>query len=354
MIAANDIRIANVYYMLAYAFETLRRGCYAKVDPEEFSGAEDMFGWILGIGLSKLLKQGLYREYVGKCEDMAGLRGRIDLRGTISHRAAQRALIRCEHDEFSEDNLFNRILKATAKALLRSNRLKLSQAPLKRSLCYFCNVGDMVLSDIRWDSLRYQRSNRHYLMLMNICRFVVDGFVHSERAGRKGVLGLELEDLKLFGLYESFVRNYFARHYDLGAAARILDWDVPVESDTTYLPCMKTDVFLEKDGRALIIDTKFYATILQYHMERETVRNNHLYQVLAYVNNYAACHKDVDVSGMLLYAKTANEDVQTSRWMIGGHRMEVRALDLNKPFAEIKAALDNVILDFWGEVERMN
>ena len=63
MKAADTIRIENVYYMLAYAFEALRKGPYVKINPDEFVNAEDMFGWILGLGISRLIKQGLHREY---------------------------------------------------------------------------------------------------------------------------------------------------------------------------------------------------------------------------------------------------------------------------------------------------
>ena len=57
------IAIQNIYYMLAYAFRTLREGDYARVGTEDFENAEDLFGEILSIGISRLLKRGLHRMY---------------------------------------------------------------------------------------------------------------------------------------------------------------------------------------------------------------------------------------------------------------------------------------------------
>ena len=57
------INILNIYYMLAYAFKALREGVYSNMSGEDFEHAEDLFGEILSLGLSHLLKRGLHRMY---------------------------------------------------------------------------------------------------------------------------------------------------------------------------------------------------------------------------------------------------------------------------------------------------
>ena len=52
------INILNIYYMLAYAFKALREGVYSNMSGEDFEHAEDLFGEILSLGLSHLLKRG--------------------------------------------------------------------------------------------------------------------------------------------------------------------------------------------------------------------------------------------------------------------------------------------------------
>lgn len=351
MKSSKTIRIENVYYMLAYAFEALRMGPYAKIAPDEFLNCEDMFGWILGLGMSQLIKQGLYREYVDVVEDMPGLRGKIHLSGTINHRVAHRPLLSVEHDEFSEDNLFNQILKTAASLLLRSNRLKVSKDMIKNALPYFGAVRNVRPRDIRWDLLRYQRSNQHYSMLMNVCRFVIEQMMMSQKVGDTPVLNLDISDAKLHDLFEAFVRAYFARHFDLPTRTRHIRWDLEEGADRTYLPEMQADIVLEKGDRTLIIDTKFYGSILGGRVGGK-VSNAHLYQLLAYVNNYQASHNDVNVSGMLLYAKTTVDNFQGASWNIGHHRIDVRTLDLGQKFSVIANTLNSIARECFGEIER--
>ena len=60
------IFIKNVYYMLAYAFQVLRQNSYEDVVAEEFEEISDLFAEILFRGISRQLKQGLYRTYVNR------------------------------------------------------------------------------------------------------------------------------------------------------------------------------------------------------------------------------------------------------------------------------------------------
>ena len=351
MKASETIRIENVYYMLAYAFEALRKGEYSKITPEEFRNAEDMFGMILGLGMSSLVKQGLYREYVDVIEDMAGLRGKINVPGTVKHRIVDRPMLTSEHDEFSEDNLFNQILKATALMLFRSNRLKVSKDILKNVLPFFSSVREVQPRGIRWDRISYQRSNRQYLMLMNICRLVLNGMIMSTRKGAVKIVGFDFSQEQLCDLYEAFVREYFSKEWHLPTKKRRINWDVSGDVDLTYLPEMRADIVLEKDDRTLIIDTKFYGSILGGRVGGK-VSNDHLYQLLSYVNNYQADHPNVDVSGMLLYAKTTVDDFDRTGWNIGGHRIDVRTLNLDQKFSCISKTLNDIYDDYFIDGNR--
>ena len=49
------------------------------------------------------------------------------------------------------------------------------------------------------------------------------------------------------------------------------------------------------------------------------------------------------VSGMLLYAKTDEEIQPDSSYQMSGNQISVRTLDLNRPFDEIRAQLDEIV-----------
>ena len=109
--------------MLSYAFTTLNQGGYEDVATEEFESMHNLFAAILAKGISRQLKQGLYREYLNRKEDVAVVRGKIDMPGTIQNRLARKRVLTCEYDELSENNLLNQILKTTVMLLLRHTRV---------------------------------------------------------------------------------------------------------------------------------------------------------------------------------------------------------------------------------------
>lgn len=353
MTAENGIRVENIYYMLAYAFQALSQGEYAHVKDEQFDNAEDLFGEILSLGMSGLLKRGLHRTYVEVSEDMSGMRGRVDMVETMRHKADRCQLLRCVHDEFSANNIFNKILKTTACMLIRSGRLHKSRYRLKRAALCFSDVDEIDAKQIRWSSLRYQKNNLHYVMLMNICRFVIDGMLMSDgdKGGNKKIRHIKYDELKLSKLYENFICSYYARHYKLGAKAKEIDWAVDDVGSATHLeqlPSMRSDVVLTGGDKVLIIDAKFYKNTMQEYYHHHSVNSANFYQIFAYVENAQIQERSRKVSGMLLYAKTDEEILPYLHVRIAGKDFAVRTLDLALPFKEIAAQLDGIVTDYFG------
>ena len=119
-----SILIRNIYVMLSYAFQVLKQSTYESVDSETFDDIEDLFAAILAKGMARQLKQGLYRSYVTKNENLYVMRGKLDMPGTIRNRIQRDQKLDCEYDELSENNLFNQILKTTASLLLKADGVK--------------------------------------------------------------------------------------------------------------------------------------------------------------------------------------------------------------------------------------
>ena len=139
----NKIPIKNIYYMLAYAFTNLKFDDIKNISAEKFENIYNLFAAILSESIGKLLKQGIYREYINHSENLSTVRGKINLSNTIQNFFAGRRKIFCEFDELSENNLFNRILK-------------------KRELYFFANVEEIRIDLIRRENLHYQK---HYSQL---------------------------------------------------------------------------------------------------------------------------------------------------------------------------------------------
>ncbi len=104
------------------------------------------------------------------------------------------------------------------------------------------------------------------------------------------------------------------------------------------LPQMKTDVCLKHSGRAIIIDTKYYAEALktnQYGGAKLPTEN--LYQIFSYLRQAAHNPGWEQAEGVLIYPRVSH-DVQAD-FVTDGHRIRALTLDLNRPWREIHAAL---------------
>jgi 5-methylcytosine-specific restriction enzyme subunit McrC len=339
------ILIRNIYYMLAYAFQELRQNNYAEIQGESFDEIYDLFTEILAKGISYQLKQGLYREYVSRNESMQTIKGKIDLNGTIAKRIRNSQQIVCNYDELSENNVYNQILATTASVLLRhSNIRKEKKAQLKKLMLFFHNVQPIDIHEIRWNSLRFDRNNRNYRMLLYICYFIISEWLMTTDEGKYKLR--EFSDDHMCRLFEKFVLEYYKKHHPKTKAnAARIDWNIIEETtDTSVLPIMQSDVLLSLGKRTLIIDTKYYSKILQEQYDKKTLRSSHLYQINTYVNEYDKEHLH-NVDGMLLYAKAKEDELEDAQIAHkDGYTLFIRTLNLNTDFDAIKLRLDNFIM----------
>lgn len=344
------ILIRNIYYMLAYAFQELRQNNYAEIEGEKFEDIYDLFAEILARGISFQLKQGLYREYMARNESMQTVRGKIDINRTIANRMRNNRKIDCDYDLLSEDNIYNQILLTTATILIRHSDVKKEKkAKLKQLMLFFQNVHQIDLHSIRWGALRFDRNNRNYLMLSYLCYFIVREWLMTTKEGKYKMR--EFSDDHMCRLFEKFVLEYYKKHHpELKAYAAKIDWNIVEEAtDVAVLPIMQTDILLTIGERTLIIDTKYYAQIMQEQYGKETLRNSHLYQIRTYVDEYDREHQH-KVDGMLLYAKTKEDDLEDAQITHrDGYTLYIRTLDLNTEFEKIKNRLESFILDATGD-----
>ena len=90
--ASPRIRIQNVYWMLAYAFQCLNEGEAKEYSREEFDNLLSLFGRILANGLAKQVKQGLSREYRAYTETSGRPRGQLLIPETMLNAARHQKL----------------------------------------------------------------------------------------------------------------------------------------------------------------------------------------------------------------------------------------------------------------------
>ncbi len=349
MIKRNNILIKNIYYMLSYAFRVLNEPTYKHIKGENFKDAQNLLAAILAKGITHQLKQGLHREYIAKCETLPVMRGKLNIEGTIRNRIQRQRLLTCDFDEFSENNVFNQILKTTAFLLLRENSVSEEyKIALKRAMLFLGNVDLIEPSSINWKRLRFQKNNESYEMLLNICYFIIEALLLTTEEGTYEMATF-LDDHNMARLYERFILEYYRKHHPyLKPASRIVKWAVD-DGVTDFLPMMKTDITLRYRGKVLIIDAKYFSETMQTHSQfsSQSHHSAHLYQIFAYIKN-AAVQYGAEVAGMLLYAKTEEDVTPDVEYRLSGNKIMVKTLDLGVPFNFIANQLDDFVDEYFN------
>lgn len=335
------IPLLNIYYMMAYAWNAIDFLDFHDVEAERFNNAADLMAEILVQGITTQLNRGLYWEYEPRVELLGTIRGRVDVWQTMTPPTSLTGRAICRYEEFTEDTQFNRVLKATCLRLASSPTVNMARRRKLRSfMAPLSGVSEIDLRQIRWQSLTFRRSNVFYRFLMGVCYMILNELILTEEDGRVPA-GSFRDSQAPHSLYEKFLLNYFRRHHpELDPSASEVGTNRKDLPD--FVPSLLTDVTLTDGKQTLIIDAKCYGHIFNAHFDRRIISPANINQIFHYVMAASNDHPGQEVSGMLLYAKTVDEDIDDGRWQELGHDFEVRVLDLNQRFDGIVAQLEDV------------
>lgn len=346
-----SIFIKNIYYMLSYAFTSLRQSNYEDVAAETFGNLHDLLAAILTKGIGQQLKQGIYREYLDRKEDLSVVRGKLDMPGIIRNRMARKQVLNCEYDDLSANNLLNQILKTTVMLLLRHSDVSpVYKDALKQEILFFSEVDTIEPASIKWAFIRFGRHNQTYRMLIGICQLILLGMLMTTDAGERRLASF-VDERQMSRLYEKFILEYYIKEHPLlHARASQIPWALD-DGVSTLLPIMQSDITLSHGDKVLIIDAKYYAHTTQAQFDKHTLHSSNLYQIFTYVKNKEAelVGKPHEVAGMLLYARTDESIQPDNEYQMSGNRISVKTLDLNCEFSVIEGQLDRVVEWFYTE-----
>ncbi len=336
------IAIQNIYYLLLYAWDALDQSDTEAIAAVPQTDVLDLLAVVLNHGVDRLLRQGLHRTYLSRQETIPGVRGKLDVSATVKADLLRRARTVCEFDELSHDVLHNRILKASIGRLLRTSGLDARlREPLRATWHRLHEVAEIPLTDRTFRGVQFQRNNRLYRFLIDVCRLLHDYLIPNDRTGQFTFRSFLRDERRMRILFERFIRNFYRRHAEgFAVEAESLQWEDTTGSagDLALLPGMRTDVTLRCAGKVLVVDAKYYVETLQEYRGRTTVRSGHLYQLFAYLKNVAKkadCHTEVE--GLLIYPLTTRALDLNLR--IHGNRIRANTLNLNQNWPQIHADL---------------
>jgi len=333
------IPILNLYYLLSYAWDKLEESAVVDVSGIESARLVDLLAKVLSGGVSHVLRRGLDRGYLPYKEDTSCPHGKMEISETIKRGLHLRRQLHCAYDDLSYDVPHNQIVKSSLRRLHSVHGLNQELAEELSGLYRRLHeVSDIPLDRSAFRRVQLHRNNAFYDFLLKVCELVMDNLLVDERTGASRFRDFTRDEEAMAGLFEVFVRNFYAR--EVGARFKVksesIEWDVIADDsgDLSLLPSMRTDTSLSNPEKKIVVETKYYQETLQTYRGKTSVRSAHLYQLFAYLKNLETRGgTNADATGILLYPVVDRR--LSERFRIQGHTIWVRTVDLNQPWQKI-------------------
>lgn len=334
------IPIKNVYYLLCYAWGHVEESDLVDVSElDEFERVQDLLGIILAEGTFRLVRLGIDRGYRETREDLAGIRGKLDVSGMAKRALRSRGRAACVFEELSHDVPHNRILRSSLADLLRVDgldpgvRAEVGLAFRKLEGITVVRVDRQAFRQVQLD-----RNRRIYRFLLSVCELLHASLLMSEDSGDVRFRDFRKDSKRMWELFEDFILEFYRREqssYKVKGQGKI-PWNdawAASEVDLLRVPSMRPDVMLDGAERRIVLDAKYYKEALKGRYG-DKIRSGHLYQIMSYLRNRQAAEPEGPLhEGVLLYPVVDEPFAVDVR--LEGFRVQARGIDLGQPWEQI-------------------
>ena len=317
----------RVIFMMGYADNPAVFG-ESQVDFEADDDLLEAFISVFVRSLTGSVSRGLYRTYATIEDDLSVIRGRVRMSDQISRRFRLTPPIAVSFDEFTVDNLENRLLKSAVEI---ASRIPLRNQKTRDTLQYlravFTDVSLLEYDHAWLPEPIFSRLNEHLKYPLNLAKRII----------RNSSISLEHGDgasdeflFNMATIFEDFVVTALREELKLSSTVMPRANEIKKNPylDEENRVKLKPDISRWEDGRCVAIgDVKYKRT------SAEGVVHPDIYQLLAY-----ATSTDLKQASVV-YAMSPNESEEL---MVGTHKVKhsgisinVFALDLTKSTDEI-------------------
>ena len=126
---------------------------------------------ILAEGLTLQVKRGLIKDYVTITSTESAIRGRVDVNASLRDRSVDKRRMVCIYEEYTENCILNRIVKAGSKLLISCPEISEDHRKRLMDLMdYFAYVDDISLRRMDW-RINYGKNGKDYRPMVEATRF---------------------------------------------------------------------------------------------------------------------------------------------------------------------------------------
>ena len=319
------IPIPQLLSLVCYAMSRFRRQRGLFDYPREYA-LPDVLALALASAARRAFSRGLLHGYVTEEEALYTVRGRIMFAEHLRRRYGVALPVEVRYDEFTDDILANRLVKA---AVARLGGMRLRWPAARTGLGWVAamldNVSLMEFPPNAVPEVRFDRLNEHYREVIALSRLVLRHSAFESGRGQVRASGFLMDMNVVFQeLVTVALREALgvSSHVFLEKEIRSLDQEGQVR--------LRPDLTWWDGGACTFVGDAKYKNIAG-----ERVPNADVYQLLAYVTA-------LDLpGGMLVYAE-GESDTATYRVRHSGKRLEVTALDLSGTLDDVLDRVDDI------------
>ncbi len=270
--------------------------------------------------------RGLLHGYRTEEEALHTVRGRIRVADQLRRRFGVPLPVEVRYDDFTDDVLANRLVKAAADRLsrlrIRSRRSRLDLAWVAATLD---NVSLVVFPTNAVPEVKFDRLNEHYREVVTLARLILRHTSIETGRGRVRANGF-LMDMTV--VFQEFVTRALREELGLSEHKFRSDRRLPsIHLDMADQIRLKPDLSWWNGPTCTFVGDAKYKRVKHAH-----VPNADLYQLLAYTTA-------LDLpGGLLIYAEGEANDV-VHRVRHAGKQLEIATLDLSGSIDNLRAEI---------------
>lgn len=237
--------------------------------------------------LFEALHTGLARRYVGIEDDLAVLRGRLDVKRQFTILAARPGTLACRFEELSPDIPLNQVMKAAVSKLMGIARAPNNQRKLAELSLAFADVSAVAVPQLPWDKITLDRTNASWAVLLSLAKLLLGERFQTTSTGDGRGFSLLFEMNTLFEEYIGRTLQRALRHSGLEVRLQGPRDHVLIGQDGARRFATKPDIVVSR-GKApvLIIDTKWKRLKGTIDDPKKGVGQADIYQMMAYAHVY--------------------------------------------------------------------
>ena len=282
------ISIPQLLSLACYAMGDFKSRERRWFDFQEQPALPDTLALALAAAARRAFARGLLHGYLAHEEALPTVRGRIRFDDQLRHRFGLPLPVEVRYDEFTDDILANRLVKA-AVARLGGMRLRLPKArrDLGRVAGLLDNVSLVAFPPNNLPQVSFDRLNQHYRDVVGLSRLILR---HSAFQSSRGTVRAAGFLIDMNTLFQEFVAQ--ALREELNVSERVLRSEQDLPLDTQGRARIKPDLsWWDGEVCTFVGDAKYK------NVSGERAPSADLYQLLAYTTA-------LDLpGGLLVYAQ---------------------------------------------------